>query len=395
MRRLSASTTNRIATSACLTLLFYLSYRYPLQINFSGTSQVYADTPFSLQIGKFLIALGIIGLIGWLGAKPEVRRKDLGFLGLIIALESFAIVKTVALGEGGFIDSAFWALAGLFLATHLRVERPQQFGRFVIIIFWISFAIDLIQIFLFFVAGRLPALAWENSLSVRFGSFLDDPNGFSVICFYFLGWAYTHPSVGQRFILLLATLLMILLAQSLTAVGFAILLLLLIAVSQLRHFRGNRLLLVGLLYFVAAAFLSNIAYEGILLLKDFKQGSIDQHADFSWAGILSRPAGEWLLGGSSFTFYESWWIQALVNLGLPWVTLHLASAFYLVYASWERMRSSVDQASKQNYAGAFTFFLFFIIGSGNLPFYTIFPISFSYYVIAYLVITDGLGTRRP
>lgn len=51
---------NRIFWWVMVFSLLYSSYRYPLQINFSGTSPNYSDTPEILQMGKYLVLVCLV-----------------------------------------------------------------------------------------------------------------------------------------------------------------------------------------------------------------------------------------------------------------------------------------------------------------------------------------------
>src|SRR5262249_19564963 len=73
------------------------------------------------------------------------------------------------------------------------------------------------QVALFFGYNRLPGLAFYNTWSVRFGSMLDDPNGFGLLLALFLGTVF-ESQIPFKFVLSLFLLLCLVATQSATAI---------------------------------------------------------------------------------------------------------------------------------------------------------------------------------
>lgn len=191
---------------------FYLIYRYPFQINSSLTSPSYIDTPFSLMVGKYIIVSVIFGLWFFLFLFSErngngfllgkIKQINVGWLGgALISFFSIYVVWSLLLSlitkDTYFMESSFFwisAILTLFLQKDFDEEFVGKIGGFIKITAWLFLAGTLIQLILFISMNRLPALAYEGTLSIRFGSWLDDPNGYSFLLslFFFMLFFLSH-----------------------------------------------------------------------------------------------------------------------------------------------------------------------------------------------------------
>jgi len=282
-----------------------------------------------------------------------------------------------------------WTLVGLVMAIHINPASAHAVNRCIKWLLYVSFLVDATQVILFFTTGRLPALAWEGSLSIRFGSFLDDPNGFSVLCFLFLGWAWTAPSWQSRWLHSIMVVVMLLAGQSLTAVGLLLPLAVGAVLWRLATLRGNALLVAGILLLALSILLSPLIADLLSWLQEFKQGSIDQHASFDFNDLVDRTPLEFLFGTLSYKFFESWWIQAYFNFGVPWTLVQLALAGYTFYLCVRRASSS-DPEMRRVYFALAAFILAFNFCASNLPLYTVFPFNFIYQLICAYTLFDRI-----
>src|ERR1700761_2821949 len=198
----------------------YQSYRYPLQISNAGTSPTYSDTPFALQAGKFALAfpLIVIGAVRWLGHSAKLPRSPI-VVGTLF-LSSFSLIKILNGHDSQYIDVSFWMLFALILALSVDSIRMSAIDRYFRILLAYALGSIFVQIFLFLAIGRLPALSFEGSYFVRFGGFLDDPNGFAALWFLLMGWSYLRFKGKTRFLILTGIVISLLLAQSWTAIAF-------------------------------------------------------------------------------------------------------------------------------------------------------------------------------
>lgn len=304
--------------SALLLCTVYDSYRYPLQISDTGTSPTYANTPPAIQIPKFIIIL-IICLI----SSPYIFKKLYSFRKWVLAVLTFCmsiypifkIITSESSDTNAYIIAAFWPLAALILilaTSAVTIASLDRYFRFVLIYALASTAIEII---LFITIGRLPALGYRNSFSVRFGGFLDDPNAFAALLYMLMGWVYYRYSGFKRFLLVILLVLCTLITQSLTAIGFlAILTLLFIFNHFIRRPRpllgiGISVVLGVILTFVWSPLVDLIT--GVLATKS---GSVDTHLEQVSGGQQTNMDLGWLFGLTSFKQYESWWTGSLVKL---------------------------------------------------------------------------------
>jgi hypothetical protein len=363
----------------------YLSYRYPLQINSSTTSPVYSDTPLSLQAGKFaLIFLTCCISVPFLFRK-RFNRLQAGIVLLTVIVFSFPLFKLLAGFESRYLELSFWPLAALVLVIPLKSIDLQSVDKYLKVVFFFAIVSDVIEISLFLLFGRLPALGWSGSLAVRFGGFLDDPNGFAAILFLLMGWGFYRFRGKTRFFMQIALVICLLLTQSLTAIGFLGGLILFAICWRLIKkplfilwiFSGCAVL-VGLLA-------ATHALETIALIIALKSGSAADHLSIPWSSLIERWTEWFFVGGSSYEFYEAWWVSSLVSFGIVWYIGNLLLTFVLVYTVWRSFRFFPPGKEKAVLAGILLFCIYFVIGSANLPFFIIFPINFLFYVFCFLV----------
>src|SRR5258708_33838133 len=98
----------------------YLSYRYPLQINSSTTSQVYSDTPLSLQAGKFALIFLTCCISAPFLLWKRFNRLQAGIVILTAMIFSFPLFNLLAGFESRYLEVSFWPLAALVLVSPLN-----------------------------------------------------------------------------------------------------------------------------------------------------------------------------------------------------------------------------------------------------------------------------------
>lgn len=370
----------------------YLSYRYPLQINSSTTSQVYSDTPTSLQVGKFiLILLTCLVSTPFLFWKRFTRLQAAIVIFTIIVF-GFPLLKLLTGLESHYIDLSFWPLAALVLVIPLNRVNLQSIDKYIRAVFLFAIISDFIEVSLFVLIGRLPALGWSRSLSVRFGGFLDDPNGFAGILFLLMGWSFYRFSGKTRFWAQFTIIVCLLLTQSLTAIGF-LGGILLIATCWHVVKKPLSIIWIGSGCALTIALLeAGRVFETIALIIELKSRSASDHLSIPWSNLIARWT-EWsFVGGQTYEFYESWWVSSLINLGVIWYTANLLLTAVLVYIVWRSFRARPPGKEKAVLAGILLFCAYFIAGSANLPLPTVFPINFLFYVFCFLITFSNTGT---
>ncbi len=365
----------------------YLSYRYPLQINFSGTSPTYRDTPFALQFGKFVVML-LVGMVSLsFSLKRAMTSRQLIYSVAIGLISIFPLVKLIYSPEAIYCDIAFWPLVALTLVLGIRSIDASDLDRYLKFLFGYALLSTFAEVFLFFAIGRLPALGYENSISVRFGGFLDDPNGFAALVFLLMGWSF-YRHTGFTRVLCQASLLFCLLStQSFTALGF----LTVLSFGLMVWFLLRRPLhlfwlipVVVALTPLALGYYEKVLAAPIRLLLLLKAPSIAQHS-VSWGQWMS-DWWRWVLTGTSpFTFYESWWASSLINFGVIWYAIDWLLILSLLGAVIKTFRKVSSRSDKAVLCGILIYSIYCIAGSVNLPLFTVFPLNVLFFTFTLLI----------
>lgn len=370
-------------------LTFYNIYRYPLQINFSGTSPTYSDTPVSFSAVKYIYAFISVGFLLFFKKFSTLKFdvKLIFFFCFFIFL--YTAFKALAFADLAYIGTTFWMAVALFFSVYVRDISYIRIDAWLRRLFYFSLIINLFQFFNFLIFDRLPALAYAGTLSIRFGSFLDDPNGFAAICFLLLGWSL-QKSGWPKLFYSLCIAIMIIMTQSLTAY----LLFIIFLIGYFLIFIKNTILIffasIIVLLFLAIFRFNNIIYdffEGIYLLKE---ASILEHQSSAVFNVMSLSIGEFLFGNSFFGFSESWWVQSLSSFGVLWLISFILLFGYLFYRAVIACMLFRFHNKFPIYFGIFSFALFVFLGSFNLPFFSIFPINFLLFFMLFLVIEEKI-----
>ncbi|MDE9586984.1 hypothetical protein [Xenorhabdus bovienii] len=238
------------------------------------------------------------------------------------------------------------------------------------VLFIISFLINLVQLFLFLFTNRLPALAYGNSLSVRFGSFLDDPNGFGLLCIIFIGWVhvkYQHNKL-KRIAAQFAIILMILMTQSLTILSLSFIIYIFLYARDI-SFVLCSVFVTTILFFIVPDL-----DEKLWQIYELKKGSIDDHTSIS---INLNHAIEFIFGGKYIPL-ESWWISSFLSNGAVFTLFIFVIGVVVCTRLFKQYKRTIDIDERAVLFSIFLFSLSFMVGSLNLPFFNIFPLNFLY-----------------
>jgi len=380
----------------------YQSYRYPLQINTLGFSPTYSDTPMVWQAGKFVLACPLIAIsaIQWLSNSARLARWPI-VLGTVY-LSSYSLFKIMGDHDSQYLDVFFWMLFSLILVLAVDTVSIEAIDRYFSLLLAYGFVSTLIEVFLFVAFGRLPAMALPGTYFVRFGAFLDDPNGYAAILFLLMGWSNKRFKGRTRFLILAGLVISLLLTQSWTAIAFFFAMLFiysLIAIAKRPLLAVVAICALPFFVFLLVHWIQQLPVGLFQDLLEGKQGSIEGHI-FPWA----RWAPTWeewvLLGDWKYNAYESWWPATVVNFGLVWFGVYVS----LITALLIRVRRSFSKATfevKPVYAGLLIFGYFFAFGSFGLPFPLKFPINAIFFILFFLVafgkITPGhcVPLREP
>jgi|GEM_PF-2557122 len=365
----------------------YESYRYPLKINQTGTSPTYSDTPVAFQAAKFLVVL-LICLV----ALPYIPKRLLAYkkwvlAGLVTCMSAYSVFKaaTVEFGNTAYINAAFWPLAVLILVLSARTVTFTALNRYFRFVLFYALASTAVEVLLFVTIRRLPALAYANSLAVRFGAFLDDPNGFSAIWYMLMGWAYYCYSGRKRWIMEAVLVFCLLLTQSFTAIGYLVLLALFFSFrSFVRKPKPILVLGLGTILAVFLSFTGSQLFALLSAIVQTRRGSVDEHLS-QVTTTSTSPGLDWIFGTSTYKALESYWVGSLLNFGIPWYLINLLVTATLVFAVYRALKRARDRRQKAVMSGMLMFCCYFVFANLNLPMFLVFPINVIFFFFCYLV----------
>lgn len=372
--------------AALLVVAFYYnSYRYPLQINSSSTSPTYADTPAWLSAGKYAL---VCGILLWTVLRRAVLRVPVrvdrplavlafAFLGGV-ALVMAVLTRSIPLFEVGFF---FFVPVVILLFAGARIPVAAV-NRVLAGYLYFALAVEILQVLLFLTVGRLPALAYRGTMSIRFGSNLDDPNGFGLLLAMLVPFAAVYHTGVRRVVLLFLLAVSALLTQSITTVivltgvvgVFA-------AAHAARHIRSlfAVLLASGAVVAVVAAVWAAFGQEIQLAYRVYmlaKAGSLSEHG---YALELLRHVRLLNLLGLEPThrrLSETAYVNILAVLGIPYLLAFLGVGARAGWRAVELLRQPDAGRDVRAFAsGAAGLLMALYVGSLALPVPEIFPIN--------------------
>jgi len=377
-----------------LVSLYYNSYRYIFKISSSKTSPTYSDTPIWLSSGKYLIVFAIFGLMLLLYAVYKNKRRSFVDYNKQLGMESFsasivfvflffygAIVTILIRDVYVFEAVCFFPIFVFMIISNYNKEIfLDRAFRILKVSAWILLIVDLIQYALFYFFNRLPALAYEGSVSVRFGSIQDDPNGYAFLLtsLFFIGYTYSGLKKAIFYSLFLINMLLTISFTGMASAILAISIVLLVSapLSLTKLVLGWASLILVFIGSIAVFQLPIV--QNILLTK---QGSIEQHA--SLFGILTEVSFDDVLGLNPHGWVaESAYLNMMLNFGV--IVTAITFVFILVivfnYAvkTHSKNKSFSELVKKPSYVFglcAFSYTLAILVGGINLPLEVVFPIN--------------------
>ena len=339
-----------------------------------------------LNAAKYILAFPLfaIAVVRCL-RKPALPMHWLLALGTLF-LSSYSLTKLIGDGDTKYIDLSFWTIFSLVSAWAVNSVGLRAIDRYLRYLLILALGSTVIEVFLFIAFGRLPALAFEGTYFVRFGGFLDDPNGFAAILFLLMGWSYGRFRGPTRFFILASVVICLILTLSWTGLAFLIVLTFFWGLIGISRRPVLAVLIVCATSLVALVVMHSITQspsEIVDAVLTAKQGSIEGHVF-----PLEKVAAHWtewsLVGNPTYSAYESWWAGALVNFGALWYCAWLA----LIAALLILLKLAVSRAgteAKPVYLGFFLFGCYFAFGSISLPYPIIFPVNFFFFLFCFLV----------
>ena len=225
---------------------------------------------------------------------------------------------------------------------------------------------------------RLPALGYENSFAVRFGSVLDDPNGFGQLLALFIGFAYYYYH-GWKCILIISTLFLFLLfTQSMTAIlSIPISIIIIYLFNQFKViniFKILSFLMLITFLFIIVNYNTNI-YDFIKILYMLKQGSIHAHI-YGYQQMIDNYTLSTFIGINPLYGSSESDLINILSKGLMIFMLHISLFIITIHECRLVINNHfIQHKEKAMHTGIFLFTVSVLIGSVNLPFTVIFPIN--------------------
>lgn len=378
---------DRFATRATAWLLFiglyYMAYRYPFQFG-GSTSATYADTPPALQVTKYILLLGSGVIIVFLGLVKSERRLTLreaapGTVFVMIVVATIAAFKGWQLGSNDTLEFGVVIFVALSLTPLARRWdlNADTLGLLVFIYAVIGIAFESLQVGLYLTTGRLPNLAWPGSVSIRFGSTLDDPNSWAVLTALLIpaAWLTLSNRKALRLLTVVALLITLGLTQSFTGVVAVIGSTVFVA---LIHLRSRLAAVIGVVALLAV--ISLLAYTSLANSQFFadllttKEGSFVGHAD-SLSGLQSMSFEEAIGFGTDGQFWESTYVSLFYSIGVPLTVAYVVAGVVSVFRFFRAAEAASSSRSAAFFWGYCVFQLAFLVGSINMQFSAAFPLN--------------------
>lgn len=361
----------------------YTSYRYPFKFATSITSPTYADTPAILQVGKFVVVLLLCGISGFWALTTPIRPKKLILLSSVIVLQLLVLIKSAYAFDISYIEQTFWPLAAIVLVLAVDSVDLLDIDRFLRFLLVFSLVTNAIEVILFVTVGRLPAQGYPHSIIVRFGAWLDAPNDFACILFLLMGWALFRFQGAKRVLIEGLLIACLILTQSLTAYAFFLIAIFLMGIRLIVK-RPYSLLLILVLLVLLVLITGSWVPELFQDVLTNKAGSIQGHLQ-SPSQWLDDWSGWVLFGAPKRVFYEDWWLGSLLNFGVLWLGLCIATMGGMLFWMTARFRKAQGKIHRGFLGGVLFLMLYCVVGSLNLPLLTYFPVNFFFYLFFFLV----------
>jgi hypothetical protein len=375
---------------------YYNWYRYPFRINDPGTSPTYGSTPLWVSLAKYLLILGLLiaaVLLRGTRFQPITIRRPL-------LLPIYAYLALAPVLAGIWSESAEMVVLGFFFLVPvvLHVCGDQVFdvrraNRFLGATLVVLLAVQFLQLLLFVTVGRLPALAHHDSLAVRFGSVLDDPNAFAIVVSWLLPFSWVRFTGFRRAAAVSLLLVALVLTQSLTGlaalIGAGAVTCLLFLTHRPRYLAAA--LAAWLLLAAGATVLAVRFADEIRALfwayMTFKEGSIVEHGDALKILDEIRVTSALGLEPLPHLWGETGYINLLAYFGVPYLLVLLALGGWMIthYARIAIARESDGEARAFAF-GAVGLLVAVFVGNLGLPLFEVYPINL------FAVILLGLGT---
>lgn len=400
----------RVAWFVALTFFvsnLYYFHRWAFRYSSSGTSPTYADTPFTWQVGKYVLlvaaAVAMWAWVVWNGraAGPwwHVPYRSTGRFAAILAGVTVYAGVVVAVAVRGapnvrelvsmvfFVPIVLLLPVGSMTSVSFRIYRNVGLA---LVGYHVVFT--AVQVSFYLVADRLPALAYAGGL-VRFGGGLDDPNGFGIMVVLPILLTVTlWADFGRRwwaFGLLAVLLGLLFLPLSFSAIaGCAAGLLALAPITR------RPKVLIGVLAAAGATLLLGLTSSYIRGVVEAKSKSAWSRLDFD--GTRRRPGISDFLGDLTVPRFlfgaprddvvtEIGYLSLFANfgvVGLVAVIVLMVIAFRRALATARGARESGQLTMARLFEALAAFIVAFGVASFGIPYFGVFPANMLFWLVA-------------
>lgn len=371
----------------CLAAGLYYCYRYALQYNSTGTSPTYSDTPLAFQIGKYAL-FAVAYFIVILYAMRSGRRVG----GLTIwVLPAISYCLLTSLARGGLTEylKYYYFILPACIVMFVPDDRIDRVVLKVFVALFIYHLVyEAVQILLFRLVGRLPALAYEKSLT-RFGGGWDDPNAFGVFLCIPIAYCLTLIERGSasrvHYFALAASIVMLIITYSYSSfIAFGVTLIVCMSLpDKSGKFRVGTVIAALLLLIIILVRWQRFSAEFARLISQ-KAGSFSAHTANGAAllGRVSHPI-ELLFGSKDFVYSEDAYVAIFMSYGLVGLTFTLAPIAYVLRCSTRQFdRFTGDPL----FIAAFAYFVSQSVGQMFIPHLSVFPLNYFYWVAGFYLV---------
>jgi hypothetical protein len=277
-----------------------------------------------------------------------------------------------------------FANTGIFFAVPIVLHtisnckiRFSELNKAISFVIKTALIVNTIQVYLFWYFGRLPALAYYGSISVRFGSFLDAPNEFGIMLPWFFAFSCQYYQGKERLIILGGLFLSLLLTQSMTAIATFVIVILLVFLpfyfGKFYKYRIGTFLSILFLSLLALTFYDD-AYSFLQTFMELKVDSVDVHLggvellyEMDFFNIFGfQPMNTWS---------ELFYVGVLVNFGFIYLCLYVLVLCWFIGLAFVRCAKSQDRHKQIFYFGVGCYLLSLLIGNINLPYSASYPLN--------------------
>lgn len=399
---------NRAFAALLVISFYYVSYRYPFQVGDAGSSPTYSATPPWLQAGKYVLIGVVLAVITLVKVRRRGARADLAneqssatptaslFMGV------WAVAKGVLVGSVDMTIVGFMMLVGSLVGSvrlNWRID-PALVTKHISVFAIIAVVVEAIQLTLFHGQGRLPALGYKDSISVRFGSLLDDPNTFAILVGMLLptiviAW---HKHRFWRAVFVSALLVSLVITQSFTGIASVAVALTLgwFSLNWRKQF-SMAAFIVGFpaLLFGIWSYATNSVVVDLVLTS--KAGSLDTHGS-SWEVLMGLGVTDLMGFGVPHTFIESSYVNLIVSFGLLFTLMYLGIGIAALFRLHRIISRAEDKRAVAGHFGFYFYIITFLVASLNMQFDGIFPANILYVLgvcLSLLLPTQGRGQELP